>query len=182
MSIDTFRTATTSDAEAIVQLVNRAYRPQQDAAGWTHESDLVSGDRTNPGQVVEAISKNDSVVVLGLKNHKIIACVHIEKNGSNSHIGMLAVHPILQGAGTGKQMLAQAESYASTNFGSTKFIMVVLSSRTELIAFYLRLGYRKTGSIMDYPLSAGVGTPKQAGLKIEVVEKQLNNPIENDYD
>lgn len=35
--------------------------------------------------------------------------------------------------------------------------MVVVSSRSELISFYQRRGYQKTGSIMDYPLSAGAG-------------------------
>ena len=50
--------------------------------------------------------------------------------------------------------------------------MVVVSSRRELISFYLRRGYRKTGSIMDYPLSQGAGIPKNPVLKIEVLEKQ----------
>lgn len=101
-----------------------------------------------------------------------MACVHVEKDGSDGHIGMLAVSPILQGVGAGKLMLAHAERYASANFSSEKFIMVVVSSRSELISFYLRRGYQKTDTVMDYPLSAGVGIPKHAGLKIEVLEKR----------
>lgn len=174
MNIDTFRTASKPDAEAIAQLVNKAYRPETGTAGWTHESDLVSGNRTSVDQVVEVMSKPDSVILVGLKGSEIVACVHVEKDGSNSHIGMLAVNPKLQGAGAGKQMLAHAESYASENFGSQKFLIVVVSSRSELLSFYLRRGYQKTGSVMDYPLSAGAGTPKHANLKIEVLEKRYN--------
>lgn len=77
-------------------------------------------------------------------------------------------------------MLAHAEKYANESFGSEKFIMVVVSSRSELIAFYLRRGYRKTGTIQDYPLSAGVGTPKFSNLKTEVFEKRSNPAFERD--
>jgi ribosomal protein S18 acetylase RimI-like enzyme len=82
---------------------------------------------------------------------------------------------MLQGTGVGKQMLAHAEKYAREEFGSVRFIMVVVSSRPELIAFYLRRGYQRTGDLMDYPLSAGAGTPKHTGLKIETLEKPFNN-------
>lgn len=180
MSMDTFRTANKSDAEAIAQLVNKAYRPETGAAGWTHESDLVSGNRTSVGQVEGVLSKPDSVILVGLKGSEIVACVHVEKDGNFSHIGMLAVNPKLQGAGAGKQMLAYAEGYANEYFGSEKFIMIVVSSRSELIAFYLRRGYRKTGTVQDYPLSAGVGTPKFSNLKTEVFEKWSNPAFERD--
>lgn len=172
MGIETFRTASTLDSEVIAQLVNKAYRPESGASGWTHESGLVSGNRTNASNVAEIISKPDSVVLVGLKDAEIAACVNVEKHCSSSHVGMLAVNPTLQGVGAGKQMLAHAEKYARENFASEKFIVVVLSSRSELVSFYLRRGYRKTGSIMDYPLSAGAGTPKHADLKIEVMEKR----------
>lgn len=169
--VDTFRIANHSDAESIAHLVNKAYRPETGAAGWTHESDWVSGDRAGSDQVAEVMSKPDSIILLGLKNSEIVACIHVEKDGGHSHIGMLAVSPKLQGLGVGKQILAYAEKYAHENFDAEKFIMTVLSSRTELMAFYLRRGYQKTGVVQDYPLSAGVGTPKFLGLKIETLEK-----------
>ena len=85
---------------------------------------------------------------------------------------MLAVNPVLQGVGAGKQMLALAEKYICENFGSEKYIMFVASSRSELSSFYMRRGYQKTGNIMDYPLSADFGTPLHPDLKIEVMEKR----------
>jgi GNAT superfamily N-acetyltransferase len=171
--MDTFRTANKFDAEAIAQLVNKAYRPETATAGWTHESDFVFGNRTSVIQVEEILSKPDSVILVGLKDSEIVACVHVEKDGIYSQIGMLAVNPKLQGAGNGKQLLAHAERYANENFGSEKFIMIVVSLRIELIAFYLRRGYQKTGTVWDYPLFAGVGIPKYPNLKIEVLEKTV---------
>ncbi|MEO6421214.1 MAG: GNAT family N-acetyltransferase [Candidatus Nitrotoga sp.] len=142
----------------------------------------MAGSRTSAGQITETLSKLNSVILVGLKNSKIVACVHVEKDRSNCHIGMLAVKPGLQGAGAGKQMLAQAERYAIEVFGAEKFIMVVVSTRSELIAFYLRRGYRQTGSIMDYPLSQGVGIPKNPALKIEVLEKQSDVRLDSKPD
>lgn len=172
MSIDTFRIANNLDSEVIANLVNKAYRPEPGASGWTHESDLVSGSRTSASQITETVSKPNSTILVGLKDSKIVACVHVEKEGNNSHIGMLAVKPELQGAGVGKQILSQAEKYALEVFGAEKFMMVVISSRSELISFYLRRGYQQTGSMMDYPVSQGVGIPKNPAIKIVVLEKR----------
>lgn len=177
MSIDIFRAANKPDAEAIANLVNKAYRPEPGASGWTHESDLVSGNRININQVAEIMSKPDSIILVGLKNSEIAACVHIEKAASNSYIGLFAVDPILQEMGIGKQLLTHAEWYASENFGAEKFILVVVSSRSELISFYLRRGYQRTGSVMDYSLLAGAGTPKHDDLKIEVLEKRSESEL-----
>ena len=178
MSIDSFRTANNAEVEAIATLVNGAYRPESGVIGWTHESDLVAGSRTSAAQILETLSRHHSVILVGLNNEAIVACAHVEKNGNSSHIGMLAVNPIFQGAGVGKLMLAEAEKYASSVFGSEKFVMVVVSERTELISFYLRRGYQKTGLVLDYPISAGVGIPKNPEMKIEALEKRLNSVTE----
>lgn len=172
-----FRTATTEDASAIAQLVNQAYRPEPGARGWTHEAELVAGTRTHAGQVQALIAKKDSVILLGLHGPDIVACVHIEKDGSETHFGMLAVRPNLQGAGAGKDMLAYAEDYATRHFRAERFVMVVVSSRKELLSFYLRRGYQQTGAVKAYPLDAEAGVPKREDLEIEVLHKASNlNP------
>jgi len=171
MNIAKIRVAEATDVQAIVQLVNQAYRPNTGAVGWTHESNWVSGGRTSVDQVMDLLLKPDSMILLKSVNSAIVACVHIEKHGSISDIGMLAVNPSQQATGIGKQMLAHAEHYARTEYGAKKFAMLVISSRIELIAFYLRRGYKKTGVLMDYPITAGVGIPKYSGMTIEVLEK-----------
>ncbi len=169
--INQFRKATTADVEAIAKLVNNAYRPNSGVSGWTHESDIVAGDRIDIPQIIEILSKKDSVVIAGLNDETVVACVHVEKNNRSSYIGMLAVDPILQGVGAGKNMLAYAEKYARDNFNPEKFVMAVVSARHELISFYQRRGYQKTGEAMEYPLDAGVGQPKLENLKVVMLEK-----------
>jgi len=180
MRIDTFRTANASDAPAIAKLVNRAYRPEPGAAGWTDESHLLAGERISAIQVGEVVARRNSAILLGLKASAIVACVHVEKAGGNSQIGMLAVHPALQGAGIGKQMLAHAESHAVENFGAEKFLLRVVTGRSDLVAYYQRRGYQPTGIAIDFPLAGGVGIPKVPDLKIEVLEKRANIDFKQD--
>ncbi|MDB5991854.1 MAG: family N-acetyltransferase [Herbaspirillum sp.] len=69
-------------------------------------------------------------------------------------------------------MLSHAEQYAVTHFNATDFRMSVLSSRTELIAYYERRGYARTGEVKAYPISAGVGLPLVEGLQVEALVKR----------
>lgn len=169
-----FRVARVDDSAEIAQLVNEAYRPAPGMGGWTHESDLVSGKRISPEKVESLIKQEKSTVLVGVLGSMIVTCVHIESEGANSYIGMLAVSPSLQGLGKGKEVLAHAEEYAVRNFSSNNFVMVVVAARTELVAFYLRRGYKKTGTTMQYPLDAGVGIPKFDALQIETLHKASN--------
>ncbi|MEN9848868.1 MAG: hypothetical protein RL368_1608 [Pseudomonadota bacterium] len=175
MRLDNLKTVTISDIDFIVQLVNSAYRPASNTTSWTHESALITGARINTQQLIEIISNPDSVLLTACYQQQRVACVHIEKrNAQYCYIGMLAVEPKHQNLGFGKQILNFAEKYACTHFGAHYFVMSVLTARTELLAFYLRRGYQKTGELLAYPHTAGVGTPKQADLKIEVLEKSAS--------
>ena len=44
-----FRTATEADVDAVVTLVQSAYRGESGRSGWTTESDLLDGQRTDAG-------------------------------------------------------------------------------------------------------------------------------------
>ncbi|TXT32682.1 MAG: GCN5-like N-acetyltransferase [Rhodocyclaceae bacterium] len=89
---------------------------------------------------------------------------------------MLATDPNHQMQGLGKQMLNCAEQHALEHFGIASFKMSVLSSRSELIAFYERRGYTRTGKVTSYPASAGIGEPIVDELKVEILIKQVSNP------
>lgn len=172
MKLDNFRVATAADIEFLVTLINAAYRPEDSSISWTHESALVTGARITAQQLLEIIQKSDTVILIASYQQQRVACVQIEKKqGQSCYIGTLAVNPALQMAGFGKQMLNYAEHYARTQFGAQKLVMSVLSARAELIAFYLRRNYRQTGELLEYPITAGVGIPKQSGLTLEVLEK-----------
>ncbi len=166
----TLRVADESDAQEIAALVNRAYRPSSDEKGWTHEAELVSGDRTSVAQVCAIMSRQSHILLL-CSGKAIVACVNVQMNEESAYIGMLATDPHYQTQGLGKRMLLHAEAYAVEHFSARTFRMIVLSFRDELIAFYERRGYERTGQVTDYPLSAGVGEPKRPGLTVEVLEK-----------
>jgi ribosomal protein S18 acetylase RimI-like enzyme len=159
------RIACEADAEAIAALVNRAYRPSPKDMGWTHEANLISGDRTTAEQVMSLLSER-SVILLLCIDQKIAACVHVQRDQSNAYIGMLATDPALQTKGLGKEIISHAEKYALENFQVSAFKMSILSSRPELLAFYERRGYGLTGEIEAYPLSAGVGQPIVEGIHV----------------
>lgn len=168
----TLREATISDAADIARIVNMAYRPEPGTEGWTHESDLVSGDRTSAAQVAQLL--RHSVILLGLRGAAIVACVQIESKDMAAHIGMLAVEPAMQGAGVGKTMLAHAEAYAQCSLGAQECVLVVVAARIELIQFYRRRGYEDTGQRLPYPTEARVGTPRDVTLDLVVLCKRVN--------
>lgn len=173
MKITSFRTANLNDVAALVQLVNTAYHPEPGSGSWTDESGFFLGTRTSEQSLKNLLVADDSVVLLGLHEDAIVACIHLEKSKNHAHIGMLAVNPVCQCAGIGKQMLAQAETYASRHFNVEKFVLIVISLREELIAFYLRRGYKKTNRTIDYAQLCGeTCDAKIDGLKFAVLEKR----------
>lgn len=160
------RAACNADAINIASLVNRAYRPPPEQAGWTHEGNLVAGERTSAEQVLSLFHEQSAILVLCRGQSEIVACVHVQGDQSGAYIGMLATDPTVQAKGLGKQMLFHAETYAVEHFKASVFKMSVLSSRPELLAFYERRGYVLTGDVGDYPLSAGVGQPLVEGIHV----------------
>ncbi len=165
-----FKVATANDAQFISDLVNAAYRPTGSHKGWTHESELISGERTSPEQILSLFCKY-SYVLLSLKNDKLVACIHVEIDGDCAILGMLATNPEFQGLGYGKKILAYAENFSSQKYSVYKYVMKVILSRSELLDFYIRRGYKVTNITYDYPVSAGVGIPKVTGLRVGVLEK-----------
>ena len=174
MTIDTFRLATVNDVEALVALVNNAYHPPINPHSWTDETRFVSGTRTDSQAVSQLLAKDHSVILLGIVDHTLVACVHLEHSANQVQLGMLAVTPTLQNVGLGKQMLEQAEAYAVRYFKPEKIVLIVIALRTELIAFYLRRGYQNTGATIAYATLCGATCDATiAGLEFAVLEKYL---------
>lgn len=167
------RIATAADAGEIAALVNRAYRPAPQDAGWTHESGLVGGARTNREQVL-ALLHDGSAVLLLCEDARIIACVHVQNTPSGASIGMLATEPGLQAKGLGKQMLLHAETHAMERFAARRLKISVLSSRPELLAFYQRRAYVLTGETAEYPHSGETGHPMVDGLHLLLLGKDVH--------
>lgn len=168
------RHAVAADVPAIVALVESAYRGDISRKGWTTEADFLDGQRVDVGGVTDIVVKPGSVVMLAERAGELLACCHIEKQGSACYFGMFSVRPGLQGSGIGRRMLDEAERFARTEWKSIKMEMTVISIRDELIAWYERRGYRRTGVFKPFPYGdERFGIPKRDDLRFELLEKRL---------
>jgi N-acetylglutamate synthase-like GNAT family acetyltransferase len=139
-SATTFRAATTADTDAIVALVESAYRGDVSRKGWTTEADMLDGQRTDVSGVDALIRKSGSRVLLIERDGELLACSHVEKQGDATYFGMFSVRPDQQGGGLGKAMLAEAERIARDEWACREMQMTVISIRDELIEWYERRG------------------------------------------
>lgn len=169
-----FRPATAADIPAIVALVNSAYRGDSSRAGWTTEADLLGGQRTDAEEVASLLAAADSGLLLAWRGDELVGSVHLQKAGADACLGMLAVRPTLQGAGIGKALMAEAEQRVREQWQAARILMTVITLRPELIAFYERRGYRRTGVLKPFPDSERFGIPRVDGLALEVLEKLLD--------
>lgn len=164
------RDASVQDAPALVALVNAAYRPAPQATGWTHETGLLGGTRTDAQQVTALIA-GPGVVLLAESGGRLLGCVHVEPHGQDCHIGMLAVPPAVQDQGLGRRLLAAAELAGRERFRARCLVLGVVSSRPELLAWYQRRGWQLSGATEPFPHDAGVGTPLVGGLQVLEMRK-----------
>lgn len=169
----TFSKAQQQDAEQLAALVNSAYRGEVSRQGWTTEVDLLDGRRTEAAELERLIADANSIILLCKHASELVGSVHLERNGEQVQFGMLAVNPSLQGRGIGKQLLQSAELAARQAWPVNTFIMAVISSRHELIAFYERRGYRRTGITKAFPVNPVLWTAKVADLQLEFLEKSV---------
>ena len=170
----TFRRATADDIDAVVALVESAYRGDASRAGWTTEADLLDGRRTGADDIRACLDRACSVIVLAERGGQLVACAHVAVEDDAGYFGMFSVVPTLQGAGVGKRVLAEAERIVRDEFGLARMRMTVIDVRDELIGFYQRRGYRRTGIHKPFPYGdERFGLPRRDDLRFEVLEKDL---------
>ena len=169
-----FRSATPADADAVIALVESAYRGNASRAGWTTEADFLDGRRTGPDDVLAQIARPRSRILLAEREGQLLACAHAAVEDGAGYFGMFSVQPGLQNTGIGKVMLAEAERIAREDWQLPTMRMTVIDIRAELIAWYERRGYRRTGITRPFPYGdARFGIPKRDDLRFEILEKIL---------
>lgn len=169
-----FRPAELADVDTIVTLVNSAYRGDSSRQGWTTEADLLDGQRTDADEIRSLILDKNSLILLGWCQGQLISSVHLQNTQERAaYLGMLTVRPGLQGAGLGRRVMEAAEDFARRTWGARRMRMTVIDRRHELIAYYERRGYRRTGESIPFPDDPRFGLPKVAGLRLEVLEKRI---------
>lgn len=169
-----FRSARQDDLEALVSLVESAYRGEVSRAGWTTEADLLDGRRTDAEEVGALIAGNASRIVIAERDGALVGCVALKDEGDGAYLGMLSVRPSLQTAGVGRALVAEAERIAKDELARPWMRMTVIAQRDELIAWYERRGYARTGEREPFPYGdARFGLPRRADLEFVVLRKSL---------
>ena len=174
MNTLSFRPATLADIPALVDLVTSAYRGESSKQGWTTEADLLEGQRIDPEVLRHDIERPRSRILIAQRDGRILACAHIAEENGAGYFGMFSVRPDQQGSGLGKTVMNEVERMVRDEWRLPAMRMTVIDIREELIAFYERRGYVRTGIKKPFPYGdKRFGIPKRDDLRFEILEKPL---------
>jgi GNAT superfamily N-acetyltransferase len=167
----TFRFAERTDAPAIAALIEEGYRGDESRRGWTTEADLIEGNRTTAAEIEALIAAPNARFIMAFDKGALIGCALIKNENGEGYFGMFAVRPALQGAGHGKQILSHAEQQIRDLWNCQRIAMTVISIREDLVAYYERRGYTRTGK-KPFPFDREPGA-KRRDFHFVVLTKQL---------
>lgn len=174
------REATTADVPAVVDLVESAYRGDASRGGWTTEADLLEGQRTDVQGITGIVQDPASVLLLAEEpagpdpqdGVALLGCCELRRVGTDAYFGTFAVRPARQGRGTGRALLAHADAFAVSRFGAQALEMTVIAQRTDLIAYYERSGFVRTGERRPFPYGdPRFGVPRRDDLEFVVLRR-----------
>lgn len=170
-----FRVATPGDVTALVELVTSAYRGDSSRQGWTTEADLLEGARIDPELLLADIQRPRSRVIIAEREGSMVACMHVADVDGAGYLGMFSVRPDSQARGIGSRMIVEAERLVREDLALPLMRMTVIDVREELIGYYARRGYRRTGITRPFPYGdTRFGVPLRDDLRFEVLEKHLD--------
>ncbi|MGK5735051.1 GNAT family N-acetyltransferase [Acinetobacter junii] len=151
--------------------MNAAYR-NQFGRSWTTGKDYVKGARISKQQLISDLNNKNFELYTAQFEEKIIACIGLTLMREFVEIGTFAIDPDLQNLGIGQRMLSFAEKYIRDTYADVLNInLYVLSVRKELIEYYERRGFNRTGVVDDYPITGEVGIPLIPLSLVEMIKK-----------
>lgn len=168
---------TASDVADYVALVSSAYRGESAKQGWTSEADIIGGQRLDDEMARDMLAEEDSVILLVRDGRsRALASVYLrEPTDGQAYLGVLAVSPQCQGKGLGSALIDLAEAWAGERWGAHSLRMSVINKRADLIAYYERRGYERTGEVEPFPYGdERFGVPKADDLEFVLLRKRLN--------
>jgi GNAT superfamily N-acetyltransferase len=169
------RAAVLTDLDRLLTLIHGAYRGDSARRGWTHEADLLDGQRTDSEALLEALKSPAERILVAQAGDRLLGCVQVsDRSGGTAYVGLLSVDPEVQALSLGKQLLAAAEQIAAAEFAANRVEMTVICQRSELIAYYQRRGYALTGEERPFPSAdPRFGRPRRDDLNFVVMMKTL---------
>ena len=175
MSGIAIRDAVAVDIPALHRLIESAYRGEASRAGWTTEADLLDGQRTDPDDLADILANPKQAMLTAWRGSELLGCVLIaDRGGGTGYFGMLSVSPTLQGGGLGRRLVEAAHATLVERFGARRVRISVFPQRDSLIAWYERLGYRKTGDTLPFDYgNPRLGLPLRDDLHFIVMERAL---------
>jgi len=172
-----FAPALPAEHDALVALVNSAYRGQGAQAGWTTEAGYIDGQRIDLESLQADLAATPDAVILTARDEAegpILGSVWLEPAEPGVwYLGMLTIRPDLQDRQLGRTLLAAGEAFARER-GATRMQMTVVHIRDTLIAWYERRGYALTGETRPFPHGDDrFGKPLRDDLSFVVMEKSI---------
>ncbi|KAH8734223.1 acyl-CoA N-acyltransferase [Ilyonectria robusta] len=149
-----FRIATLDDASQLQAMVESAFRAEDSRQDWTADMKLGESFRLDVKEIITQINKPDGAILMATDNNNnaLVGSVEVFKRSDDlARISMLAVDQTCQRGGIGRQVLAYAEDYCQKTWGVNKLGLNALETRQELIKWYMRRGYEKTGETSPFP-------------------------------
>jgi predicted N-acetyltransferase YhbS len=173
-----FRPATSDDVDALTTLIQSAYRGDSARRGWTHEAELVDGQRIDRPLLRDILADPGQCMIIADDGGDLVGCVQVSrKAGGLAYFGLLTVAPERQAGGIGSRLIEQAERLAASEYGAVRLEMMVIAQRAELIAYYQRRGYAATGETRPFPFGdSRFGAPRRTDLCFAVLTKELSAP------
>jgi ribosomal protein S18 acetylase RimI-like enzyme len=158
-----------NDYPAIVDLINDGYRGSR--SGWTTEADYFAGVRTEPQRLARELEEGHMLLLK--EGDTLLGCVFLRPRGTDCYLGMLTVSPSTQARGYGRHLMLAAEEKAR-ELGARTITLRVLSPREELMAWYERRGYARTGEKEPFPYAQAIDErPTRMDMEFVIFRKTL---------
>ncbi len=164
------RFANADDIPALDALINGAYRGERARRGWTNEADLLAGygNRIDEAELRETLADPTARMLVTADRDELVGCILVRDLGARlAYFGLLAIAPERQATGLAKRLLAAAETCGRDVFACDRVEGTVVHTRAELIAYYERRGFARSGERRPFPIDV---TPP---LELVVIVKSL---------
>ncbi|OLN87502.1 putative N-acetyltransferase YxeL [Colletotrichum chlorophyti] len=171
-----FRVATPEDAPRLQQLIEAAFRAEDPNGKWTDNLGLSARFRIGLDEVLANINNPDGATLIGTDSDgNLVASVAVffKRNANITRLAMLSVDPNRQHGGLGRQILSYGENYCQETWGVRQLGLNALSTRQELVSWYERCGYKRTGQLSPFPVELFPDVALPDNLGFVEMEKDL---------